>query len=371
MRLSKLIVFASIALALLLVVATSFEIFWHYQLPHKTVAASEQVESEQNSTEQVASTEQVHNSKDGMRVLLEKGWNLRQISNELERRGAVRHGYFFELLVRAFWLDGSLQAGEYMLAERSSLYDILLLLLSGKTVRYSITIPEGLTYHQISALVRAAEHLDGERLPQVAEGNLLADTYYYRRGDSRASIISRMEKAMQSQLKSAWFGERSEISRKFLRNKRDILTLASLIERETGIASERALVASVFYNRLELGMKLQTDPTLIYWESEKRGILGRGLRRSELRRDHPYNTYVHAGLPPTPIANPGRASISAALEPASSDYLYFVADGKGGHSFAKTFAEHLRNVRIWRKVEAARQSKPKDKSKDKPKDKDK
>ena len=325
-----------------------------------------QTKDEQTKPSSLVRDEQVDNNdvdKDendaGIRILFRKGWNLRQISRELEGRGAVRNGYFFELVARVFFLDGSLQAGEYMLSRRSSIYDIFRLLLSGKTVRYSITVPEGLTYYQISELLLSAEHLTGDSLPRVAEGYLLADTYYYRREDNRSSIILRMEKAMHSLLKSAWFGERSDVAREFLRSKLDILTMASLIERETGVASERALVASVFYNRLSRGMKLQTDPTLVYWESEKRGTLGRGLRRSELRRDHPYNTYIHAGLPPTPIANPGRASIEAALHPATSDYLYFVADGKGGHRFAKTFSEHLRNVRIWRGVESARKARSK------------
>ena len=288
-------------------------------------------------------------------LLFERGTSLHAIGARLKKEGVVDSSRLFVWTARLTGKQHGLKAGEYTFAKRASLIDVLGQLRRGETVRYSVTVPEGLTVRQIQQLLTKTLYVKGslELLPQ--EGTLLPDTYAYRRGESIEKIVERMRRAMDKYVERAWQKRGvNPLARRFLKSERDVLIFASLVERETGKPSERARIAAVFYNRLLRGMKLQTDPTLVYWESKKLGVLGRGLRRSELLRDHPYNTYLHRGLPPSPIANPGRLSIDATLNPVESDDLYFVADGTGGHRFAKTFAEHIRNVALWRKVEAAR-----------------
>ncbi len=288
-------------------------------------------------------------------VLFSRGTSLHAIGSMLKQEGIVESSRLFVWTARLTGKQYGLQAGEYTFDKRVSLTRVLGQMRRGETVRYSVTVPEGLTVRQIEQLLTQTLHVKGtlEDLPQ--EGTLLPDTYAYRRGEGIDTIVERMRRAMEKHVARAWRDRRVDpLARRFLKSERDVLIFASLVERETGKSSERGRVAGVFYNRLVRGMKLQTDPTLVYWESKKLGVLGRGLRRSELLRDHPYNTYVHKGLPPSPIANPGRLSIDAALYPIKSDDLYFVADGKGGHRFAKSFAEHVRNVALWRKIEAKR-----------------
>jgi len=184
-----------------------------------------------------------------------------------------------------------------------------------------------------------------------AEGTLFPDSYEVRAGDTRTSVIERMLEKQEIILEEAW---KNRVDGLPLNSKEEALILASIIEKETGVAEERRTVASVFINRLERGMRLQTDPTVIYGVTKGQGVLGRGLRQSELRRETPWNTYIIQGLPPTPIANPGRASIEAALDPANTKFIFFVADGSGGHAFAETLDQHNRNVAKWRQIEAER-----------------
>jgi len=193
--------------------------------------------------------------------------------------------------------------------------------------------------------------LSGEVDEVPPEGRLAPDSYEVRAGDTRADVIARMMQAQEAILAAAWEARAEGLP---LDSPEEALILASIIEKETGVAAERRQVASVFVNRLRRGMRLQTDPTVIYGITEGRGVLGRGIRQSELRAETPWNTYVIDGLPPTPIANPGRASIAAAVDPDATDYVYFVADGSGGHAFAETLAEHNRNVARWREIEAER-----------------
>ncbi len=193
--------------------------------------------------------------------------------------------------------------------------------------------------------------LEGSSGEIPPEGSLAPDSYEVRPGDSRASVLARMTEAQRAWLDLAWANRAPDLP---YGTPQEALIMASIIEKETGVAAERPQVASVFVNRLRKGMKLQTDPTVIYGITKGQGALGRGLRQSELRAETPYNTYVVTGLPPTPIANPGPASIEAALNPADTDYIFFVADGTGGHAFAKTLAEHNRNVARWREIEAER-----------------
>ena len=288
-------------------------------------------------------------------ILFSRGTSLRVIATQLKQEGIVASGRLFVWTARLTGKQHGLQAGEYTFAPRASLSSVLGQMRRGETIRYSVTLPEGLTVRQIEQVLRQTPYVQGSLgvLPQ--EGTLLPDTYAYRRGEGIEKIVERMRRAMEKYVARAW-RDRSvhPLARRFLKSEREVLIFASLVERETGKTAERGRIAGVFYNRLRRGMKLQTDPTLVYWESKKLGVLGRGLRRSELLRDHPYNTYVHKGLPPTPIANPGRLSIIATLHPVESDDIYFVADGKGGHRFAKTLAQHARNVALWRKVEAKR-----------------
>ena len=224
---------------------------------------------------------------------------------------------------------------------------------SGVGVEYRVVIPEGLTSWQIAAAIGDAEFLEGRIDSPPAEGSLAPNTYEVARGSSARELIGRMSAAQARILEEEW--ERKPEGG-VVSSPEEALVLASIIEKETGRADERTLVAAVFANRLNLKMPLQSDPTVIYGVTDGQGYLGRGLRKSELESDGPYNTYKNRGLPPTPISNPGRASIRAALNPAESDYLYFVADGTGGHAFARTYEEHRRNVREWRKIEAERRN---------------
>jgi len=219
-----------------------------------------------------------------------------------------------------------------------------------RDTRYRIALAEGVTSWQVVEALKGIDLLSGE-VDVPEEGMLAPDSYEVRTGDSRASVIQRMEEAQAVRIAAAWEG-RSEDT--VLKSPEEMLILASIIEKETGVPEERRQVASVFTNRLEKGMKLQTDPTVIYGVTRGQGVLGRGLRQSELRGETPWNTYVIPGLPPTPIANPGRASLEAAVNPDETGYIFFVADGTGGHAFAETLAEHNRNVAKWRQIEAER-----------------
>lgn len=215
--------------------------------------------------------------------------------------------------------------------------------------RFRLAIAEGVTSWQVVTSLRDLDILSGavSRLP--AEGSLAPDSYELTKGEDRAVVIQRMQDAQNRVLASAW---QTRDDRLPIATMEEALILASIIEKETGRAEEREQVASVFINRLRQGMKLQTDPTVIYGITKGQGTLGRGLRRSELRRPTDWNTYVITGLPPTPIANPGRAAIRAAVNPDTTDYLFFVADGTGGHAFATNLRDHNRNVARWREIEA-------------------
>ncbi|SEK48639.1 UPF0755 protein [Roseovarius nanhaiticus] len=217
--------------------------------------------------------------------------------------------------------------------------------------RYRVAIAEGTTSWQIVEGLKSVEVLEGEVAEIPAEGTLAPDSYEVAKGDTRASVIERMTEAQEVIVAAAWASRSEGLP---LANEQEMLILASIIEKETAVADERRQVASVFENRLRQGMRLQTDPTVIYGITEGQGVLGRGLRASELRAATPWNTYVIEGLPPTPIANPGRASIEAAVDPAATDYVFFVADGTGGHAFAETLDEHNANVARWRQIEAER-----------------
>ena len=217
--------------------------------------------------------------------------------------------------------------------------------------RYRALVAEGVTSWQVVDALNSLDLLGDDYAETPPEGSLAPDSYEFSPGDPVASIIDRMTASQVRILAEAWANRADGIP---LATAEEALVLASIVEKETGVAEERGQVASVFVNRLNRGMKLQTDPTVIYGITEGQGVLGRGLRQSELRRETPWNTYVIPALPPTPIANPGRASIEAALNPDQSEFIFFVADGTGGHAFAVTLDEHNRNVARWREIEAER-----------------
>ena len=216
-------------------------------------------------------------------------------------------------------------------------------------LRFRLTMAEGITSWQVVEALSNIDILTGDILEIPAEGSLATISYELRNGDTRTGLLQRMIQTQESYLSEAWALSAEGLP---LSTPQEALILASIIEKETAMAAERRLVASVFINRLNRGMPLQTDPTVIYGITKGQAVLGRGLRRSELRKDTPWNTYTNKGLPPTPIANPGKASIEAALNPETTNLVFFVADGTGGHAFAETLAEHNKNVAKWRKIEA-------------------
>ncbi|MCD1624463.1 MAG: endolytic transglycosylase MltG [Paracoccaceae bacterium] len=219
--------------------------------------------------------------------------------------------------------------------------------------RFRVALAEGVTSWQVVDALSRLDIMSGEVAEVPAEGSLAPDSYEVAPGADRTELLARMASAQAEILATAWADRVEGLP---LASPEEALILASIIEKETGVADERRQVASVFVNRLNRGMRLQTDPTVIYGVTRGQGVLGRGLRQSELRGDTPWNTYVIEGLPPTPIANPGRASIEAALDPDDTPFVFFVADGSGGHAFAETLEEHNRNVAVWRRIEAEREA---------------
>ena len=337
---------------------------------------------------------------------VERGSNMRAVSQDLEAEGAVTSGALFRIGTEYADKAQDLKAGSWLLPQGASMGEISEIITRGgastcgtevvyrigvtrsevqvreldpatnryvemaafepgqedpapefeavrslNDTRFRVAIAEGATSWQIVDAMNSVDVLEGEVAALPAEGSLAPDSYEVRKGDTRQSLIDRMQAAQEAIIAEAWQNRAEGLP---LETPEDMLILASIIEKETAVADERRQVSSVFINRLNQGMRLQTDPTVIYGVTEGRAPLGRGLRQSELRAETPWNTYVIPGLPPTPIANPGRASIKAAVDPDGSDYIFFVADGTGGHAFARTLAEHNANVAIWRQIEAER-----------------
>lgn len=333
------------------------------------------------------------------------GSNMRRVSDALDQRGALSNSAIFRIGVDYTDKSDKLKAGAFLIPEGASMAEIADLVTQGgrstcgteivyrigvtrsgvqvremdpstnrfaevasfnpavdetpaeytavreqADTRYRISLAEGVTSWQVVESLKGIEVLTGEA-DVPAEGSLAPDSYEVRVGDSVESVLARMISSQDALLDAAWEARDPDTP---LTSKQDLLILASIIEKETGVSSERGVVASVFTNRLNRRMRLQTDPTVIYGITQGQGVLGRGLRQSELRRETPWNTYQIDGLPITPIANPGRASLEAAANPDETDFVFFVADGTGGHVFAKTLAEHNRNVAEWRKIERER-----------------
>ncbi len=282
---------------------------------------------------------------------VERGAGLASIANRLEAENLIADRWTFQFGAMAQRKQGSIRAGEYRIAARSSMADILREITEGRAVTYSVTIPEGFTSWQVVQRINAAPNLTGEITEIPPEGSLLPNTYSFERNSDRQDVIERMQAAHDEELARIWAERAPDLP---ISTPEELVILASIVEKETGLAAERPEVAGVFVNRLNRGMRLQSDPTIIYGITNGEGTLGRGLRRSEIEQQTPYNTYQIDGLPPGPIANPGVESMRAVANPAATDALYFVADGTGGHAFATTYAEHRQNVARWRQIERER-----------------
>ena len=269
------------------------------------------------------------------------------LSQQLIRKQLIPHEIIIKLAIRTYGFNKKLKAGEFLIEQNMSILDILNRISSGKVVLHKITIPEGLTSHQIKELFNNNQLLTDTIDFEIEEGSILPETYTFAKGTSRKELIKQAQKALQNNLAEIWEKRANDLP---LNSKEELLVLASIIEKETGINSERSKIASVFINRLNKNMLLQTDPTVIYALTMGKTELKRSLKRKDLQIDNPYNTYKYAGLPPKPICNAGLESIKAAANPSNTPYFYFVADGNGGHNFSKTLAEHNQNVQKWLKT---------------------
>ena len=279
-------------------------------------------------------------------VLIPRGANSTIVANRLKEAGVIEYPQLFRLIGRFNGLDKKLKAGEYVFEPNMSLIDVMQKIADGDIFYRRITLPEGLTTVQMLELIMSEPFLSEEITIDVKEGELLPETYTFVRGDSRNSIILQAKKAMASALSEVWANRDDGLP---LKTPENLLVLASIVEKETGVPEERRLVASVFVNRLKKGMRLQTDPTVIYALTGGKYELGRLLTRKDLQIDNPYNTYKYYGLPPAPICNPGKKALEASAHPDKTDFIYFVASGNGGHNFAKSLNEHNNNVRKWKK----------------------
>ena len=287
-------------------------------------------------------------------VSLPLGTGLNQAANILQQRGVVRSALIFRAGVMYNRKAAALKAGEYAVPSGATPREIMDILTDGKSIVYKLTLAEGLTSATILDLVRKHPSLTGDVTIAPSEGSLLPETYIFNRGMPRDDLILRMQEDHKQVLNELWAQRAANLP---IATEEEAVILASIVEKETGVAEERPRVAAVFVNRLRKGMKLQSDPTIIYGLTK--GVpLGRGIRKSELDKPTPYNTYTIVGLPPTPIANPGKASLAAVLNPAQTEDLFFVADGTGGHVFAATVAEHEKNVQKWRAIEKQRAANP-------------
>jgi UPF0755 protein len=273
------------------------------------------------------------------------------IAGELEKAGIISSAYVFAIAATTRGERGRLKPGEYQFKQAMSMREVMALIVSGKIITYKVTIPEGWTTAQALDRLRENDVLTGDITLDPAEGQLMPDTYVFQRGETRDDVVKSMMKSSGKLMEELWPQRAADAP---VKTPAEALVLASIIEKETAVPDERPRVASVFANRLRQGMRLQSDPTIIYGITGGKSKLDRPLTRKDIAEATPYNTYQINGLPPGPIANPGRDSIAAALSPAKTKDLYFVADGSGGHVFAATLEEHRANVRKWRAIEKQR-----------------
>lgn len=288
-------------------------------------------------------------------IWLQPGIALPAISNRLAEAGTITDKNVFRYATRFTGAASRLKAGEYEIPARASQAEIVRILVEGKSIMHQLTLPEGLTSYQAMEIIKSNPVLEGEAPIVPAEGTLLPETYNFTRGTSRAQLVERMNRDARKLMNDLWPKRAPNLP---VKTPEEALILASIVEKETGVKAERPRVAAVFINRLNKSMRLQSDPTIIYGITLGKGPLGREIRRSEIDRATAYNTYQIDRLPPTPICNPGRASIEAVLNPPKTDELYFVADGTGGHVFARSLLEHQRNVNNWRRIQRGGAAQP-------------
>jgi UPF0755 protein len=270
------------------------------------------------------------------------------IADQLESAGVIESAIWFNVLTLLDGNRGALKRGEYEFRAGISMNELENQLIAHRVVMYKLTIPEGLTSEQILRRLRENDVLVGDVKETPREGSLMPDTYYFERGDTRLSILSRMAKMQTKAVEEVWKGRAPDMP---IKSPGEMVTLASIVEKETGKADEQPRVAGVFINRLEKHMRLESDPTIVYALALGQGTLGRSITKADLNQSTPYNTYIIDGLPPGPICNPGKTALEAVANPARSKDLYFVADGTGGHVFAETFDQHRKNVAYWRQIE--------------------
>ncbi len=282
-------------------------------------------------------------------VNVPRGLGIKDIADLLVREGVIDQPYVFMGGVVVLKARGDLKFGEYQFKQHASVADVVDTIIEGKVVQHAITIPEGLTSEQIVARLLENDVLSGQIKEIPREGTLLPETYRFTRGMQREQLIQRMQQAQKRVLAEIWEHRSPDLVG--IKTPEQLVILASIVEKETGRADERSRIAQVFYNRLKNKMRLQSDPTIIYGLTGGKGGLGHGITQSEKEQPTPYNTYIIDGLPPGPIANPGRASLEATASPARTKDLYFVADGTGGHVFSENYAEHQKNVAKLRGIE--------------------
>ncbi len=287
-------------------------------------------------------------------VTLQSGSGVSAIAAQLKAAGVIRSTDLFKAAATFTGADRRLRAGEYQVPSGLSLAGVVNLLVEGRVVRHFVTLPEGWSSAQAVDILMRQPVLTGTVEETPEEGSLWPDTYEVTRGETRQAVVERMQVAARENLRRLW-AQRSPAT--VAKTPEEAMILASIVEKETGVAAERPRVAAVFSNRLRQGMRLESDPTIVYGLTQGRP-LGRGIRRSELERRTPWNTYQIDGLPPTPIANPGAEALKAVLNPPADPALFFVADGTGGHAFAATYDEHLQNVARWRQIERQRAGLP-------------
>lgn len=286
-------------------------------------------------------------------VVVPKGSGTLMIADILKSQGIISDSYVFVVVTKLIDSHSTLMAGEYQFMPHISMNDVITKIKNGDTFKRQFTIPEGFTSFEIIERLKSVPDIQISDIALPKEGSLLPDTYQYEKNEKLEKIIARLTDAQKQLIEKEWPLRDANLP---ISTIDDALILASIVEKETGIANERRKIAGVFINRLRIGMPLQTDPTVIYaltkgqHQNDGQGPLGRRLLLKDLQIDSPYNTYKNSGLPPTPIANAGREAILAVLHPETHDYLFFVADGTGGHLFAKTISDHNKNVVNWRKV---------------------
>lgn len=280
-------------------------------------------------------------------VIIPKGYSVKKIAKELSRYGIISYPKIFWIVHRLFFSNYPLQAGEYEIAPHSSVYDIIYMLYEGRVVIHKFTILEGTTTREILDQIQNEQMLFGEIINKFKEGDFIANTYHYTYGETKMTLLERIVNDSEKIIEELWTKRAANLP---LSNKKEAVILASIVEKETGIASERPRIAAVFINRLKKKMRLQADPTVIYAITRGQYKFDRSITSSNLKIKSAYNTYLYSGLPPTPIANPGIKALEAVLSPMQTKELYFVADGKGGHNFSENLSGHNQHVSNYRKA---------------------